>query len=693
MFKRFLYYFRKIQVHIVTIFFLLISFSSLIIIYFNYHRNYEGIRDLSNEVIKQVSNGLIDKVTSVTRQTQLLSEATRGVITSKNDLANSDSLLIPYLLNTLKHSPMIFSIGVATVDGDYLAVIDVAIAGISHYYSNPEKPLPRGCKYAVRIINNSASVSTETWQYLGTSGRVLANDSVQPGSYDPRSDPWFTKMKDWPSVQWANSTLPRGVNQHHSSEIPGITVSVPVFNVDNQFYAMIGTNITLNYLSNYITHQEIGKSGQAFILDSDGNLLIPTQKNLDISSLELAENLIPSAYKKYEEDEKQHFFFREGSTEYIIHVQDFPISLDSDWIVVIAVPFSDFFGRITKTQNATILISLAVLIIFSILVFLFSKRISIPIIQLAREVDKITHFDFRGKSPVKSNIHEIKILDSSIASMRVALESFGKYVPKEVVRTLVEEHQMIELGGKKVNIPIMFTDITDFTSTSESLTSEQTMSTLSIYFDILSKIILESQGTIDKYIGDSVMVFWGAPRTIKDPVKTACLTALRANRVCNQEAKANGLPEWKTRFGIHMGEVIVGNIGTSERMNYTVIGDVVNTTSRLTAINKDYTTSIIISDVVQKNIGDAFVTRPIDFVAVKGKKIKLTIYELVGTKEGEFVPSSDQIELCNGYTEAYNALLAGKQEEGKAQLIALSERFPDDVPTQMLLKRLAPTQT
>lgn len=661
----------------------------MIIIFFNYHRNYEGIHDLSDEVIQQVSSGLIDKITGVTRQTQILSEATRGVINRHEDFANSIPRLVPYLINTLRHSPMVFSVGVASVDGYYLAVIDLALAGLSHYYSDPQKPLPRGCKYAVRLIKNTPSESTETWQYLSTDRQVLATDSVQPASYDPRTDSWFVNMQEWPSVQWANSYLPRGVNKYHSSEEPGITVSVPIFDSENKFYAMIGTNITLNYLSNYITHQEIGKSGQAFILDSEGKLLIPIKSNLDAPSLELAQTLIPSAYKQYEEDEKQHFFFREGKTEYIIHVQDFPISFDNEWIVVIAVPFNDFFGRITNTQNATILISLAVLIIFSILVFLFSKRISIPIIQLAREVDKITHFDFRGKFSVKSNIHEIKILDSSIAAMRVALESFGKYVPKEVVRTLVEEHQTIELGGKKAVLPILFTDITDFTSTSETLTSEQTMSSLSIYFDTLSKIILESQGTIDKYIGDSVMAFWGAPRAVANPVKTACLTALRANRVCNEEAKAKGLPEWKTRFGIHMGEVIVGNIGTNERMNYTVIGDVVNTASRLTAINKEYKTSIIISDVVQKSIGDEFVTRPLDFVAVKGKKIKLTIYELVGTREGEFVPTPEQIQLCEGFTEAYTVLLEGRQEEGRAHLIALSERFPDDMPTQMLLKRIS----
>lgn len=658
------------------------------IIFYNYHKSYKGTHDLSDEVIEQVSNSLIDNISYVTNQTQLLAQVTRGVIPPQEEFPQGIPALIPYLLNTLKSSPMLFSIGVATLDGYYVCVIDLALAKFSDYYTHPEEALPKGSKYAARVIDNTTSSSTEHWHYLGTDGGVLATESLQPSSYDPRKDPWFIDMKDWPSLQWENSHLPRGISKFSSSEEPGITVSVPIFNASNAFYAMVGVNISFSYLSNYITHQQIGKSGKAFVLDSEGHLLIPTPSSLEPASLELIQTIVPSAYKQYLENEREHFFFRKGSTEYIIYVQDFPLSLDNEWMIVIAVPFDDFFGEITKTQNETILISLVILIVFCVQVFFFSKRISVPIIELAREVDKIRHFDFQGKFSVKSKIHEIQILDSSIAAMRRALDSFGKYVPKEVVRTLLDQKQMIALGGEKRVLPILFSDITDFTAISESHQSEETLSALSAYFDVVSKVILESQGTIDKYIGDSIMAFWGAPLPVANPVKRACLTALRASRICNGETRMPGLPDWKTRFGIHLGEVIVGNIGTSERMNYTVVGDVVNTASRLTAINKEYKTAIIISDVVKKEIGEEFVTRPLDFVAVKGKKIKLTIYELVGTQEGELAPSPEKKELCRLFTEAYEKVQEGKVEEGRALFRALLERFPDDVPTKMYLGKM-----
>lgn len=628
--ERILDFFRKIQVHIVTIFFFLIGVSCLFIIYFNYYRNYEAIHDLSTDVIQEVGDDLIDNISNVLGQAQLLSEVTRGVV-GQGGLISDIPTLIPYLLNTLKASPMVFSVGIATEDGHFLAVINLALANLFHYYSRPSEALPKGCKYAVRIVDNTSAATTENWQYFGTDGSILATEAIEPSSYDPRTDPWFTSMKEWPSLHWENSYLPRGINKYYSVEEAGVTVSTPMFNSEGKFFGMIGVNITLNYLSNYITHQQIGKSGKAFVLDSKGNLLIPTQKNLDPSSLVLAKTLVPSTFEQFVKDEQQHFFFREGAVEYIVYAQNFPISLENEWMIVIAVPFSDFFGAIVRTEQETILISLAILILFCALVYLFSKRISVPIVALANEVDRIRHFDFKRVFSIKSNIREIKTLDTSIAAMRTALQSFGKYVPQDVVKTLIEKNELIILGGKKQILPVMFSDITDFTATSEKLTSEEIMSKLSIYFDVISKIILESQGTIDKYIGDSVMAFWGAPREVKDPVKAACLAALRANKVCNIEFKERGLPDWKTRFGIHMGEVIVGNIGTNERMNYTVIGDVVNTTSRLTALNKQYKTSIIISEIVKQNIGKEFITRPLDHVAIKGKQTKITIYELVGT--------------------------------------------------------------
>ena len=450
----------------------------------------------------------------------------------------------------------------------------------------------------------------------------------------------------------------------------------------------MGVNVSLNGLSNFISHQQIGLTGKAFVLDEQGNLLVPTPNNLDAQTQEIANTVVHKAFEQFQKNQSEQIILEKDTIRYLVYIGHFPVHLETEWLIAIAVPFNDFFATFLSTQHQTILISLTILLISGILVFLFSKYISVPIIKLAQEVDRIRHFDFAKSTAINSKIEEIITLDTSITAMRGALSSFTKYIPKDVVKTLIEQGKDIEVGGQRKELTILFSDVKDFTTTSEALTPEELMPMLAKYFDVLSKIILQTEGTIDKYIGDSIMSFWGAPQEIPNHAKVACQTALRCHKASNIEGKERGLPPWKTRFGIHTGDVIVGNIGTADRINYTVIGDVVNTASRLTTINKDYRTSILISEVVDQKIGPGFITRPIDNVAVKGKKNKITIYELVGTTEGELIATPAQQKLCSAFKATYLLLIEGKSEQAEAAFREIAQEFPEDGPTQIHLERL-----
>ena len=284
------------------------------------------------------------------------------------------------------------------------------------------------------------------------------------------------------------------------------------------------------------------------------------------------------------------------------------------------------------------------------------------------------------------------MMDASIAALRNGLRSFARYVPRKIVEQLLEKEEEIKLGGEKKEITVLFSDIAGFTTISESHSVEDAMSFLSEYYDPLSKIIIEEQGIIDKYIGDGIMAFWGAPLEIQNPAAHACTAAIRCQsflKEFNAKRKEKGLPELVTRIAINTGKAIVGNVGTSERMNYTAIGDVVNTAAHLQQVNKIYHTHTIITEETFIQVKDQFLVRPLDIFAPAGKKTKIKIYELVAILNGDAKtrPQSEQVELCNLFTQGFNAFHSGSYGEAKVIFQKIRDKFPSDYPTQFYLER------
>ena len=170
------------------------------------------------------------------------------------------------------------------------------------------------------------------------------------------------------------------------------------------------------------------------------------------------------------------------------------------------------------------------------------------------------------------------------------MRAMGKYAPVDLVRRLYREKSEPVLGGKLMEISIMFSDIKGFTTFSEQLTPNQLADVLGLYLDALSRVIQrETRGTIDKYIGDGIMTIWNAPEPVPDHPRMACLAALRcrdAARALAQTSEWRGLPVFETRFGLHCAIALVGHFGASDRMNFTAIGDAINLASRLEGLNR-----------------------------------------------------------------------------------------------------------
>jgi len=213
---------------------------------------------------------------------------------------------------------------------------------------------------------------------------------------------------------------------------------------------------------------------------------------------------------------------------------------------------------------------------------------------------------------------------------------FEHYLDKSVVKTLIVDPDRVRLGGEERCCTALFTDVANFTNISEKMTPPQLVQFMNLYLNEMSDIIMAEGGLVDKYIGDMIVAIFGAPNDLPDHPLRACTAVLRMReRIAQMQGqfKALGASEVFARTGLSSGPMVVGNMGSEERMNYTAMGDAMNLGSRLEGTNKVYGTITLVSEATYQAVGDAFTFREVDLVRVKGKEEPIRIYELLGRNE------------------------------------------------------------
>src|SRR5450432_1572479 len=266
-------------------------------------------------------------------------------------------------------------------------------------------------------------------------------------------------------------------------------------------------------------------------------------------------------------------------------------------------------------------------------VWIFGSGMSRSLKSITAEAVKLQKLAEPDPSPVTSRIKEIYELGSAMKLAQRAIWSFARFIPKELVQRVIDNSISTELGGVREEITVVFTDVRDFTTIAESAEPDILMLQTSRYFSVLTEAFLAEGGTIDKFIGDAVMVFWNAPNPQPDHIARACravLAARAANERLNTEFEADGLKPFVTRFGIHVGEAVVGNVGSTERMNYTALGNTVNLAARLEGLNKEFGTTILVSEDVYRRVEYLFEFKALDAVVAKGMTKETRVFELLG---------------------------------------------------------------
>ena len=265
--------------------------------------------------------------------------------------------------------------------------------------------------------------------------------------------------------------------------------------------------------------------------------------------------------------------------------------------------------------------------------------------------------------------------------------AFKKYLSPAIVDQLASNPGMLKLGGEKRQITIIFTDLAGFTSLSETMDPEAMLALLNAYLDEMCHIVLDEGGTLDKYIGDAIMAFYGAPLDQPDHAMRACRTAVRMQRKLtelNDRWEGTGRPHLAMRVGINTGSPVVGNIGFEQKYDYTALGDAVNLAARLEPACKIYGVDTMISKATLDAAGPGIITRELELLAVYGKNEPVPVFELIGLTGEEL---GDRAEMLRLYEQGLDAYRRRDFELALQYFIAASEVDPNDGPSRMYVER------
>jgi adenylate cyclase len=276
---------------------------------------------------------------------------------------------------------------------------------------------------------------------------------------------------------------------------------------------------------------------------------------------------------------------------------------------------------------------------------------------------------------------------AQVQSMQTGLRSFSKFVPEELVESLLASGREASQAAERRVVTVSISDIQGFTTIAEHLDPEQLVAQLGDYLEALSGQILEAGGTIDKYIGDSILTLWGAPLARADHATVACRAMLdnqQRVRELNARWHSEGRPAFHTRIGISTGEVVVGVIGSRARLNYTVLGDNVNLASRLEGLCKEYRAEILISEATFRAAESDIVARPLDWVEIRGRIEPVAVYELLAMR-GE-APGM-LVRRAAVFAQAVDAFRQQAWDEADSLLDEALKLCPEDRPARLLQER------
>ncbi|MEA2918427.1 MAG: adenylate cyclase [Bradyrhizobium sp.] len=617
------------------VFALLILPALAIVIGFSFYENVRNLTALSNRFIDrasqdagEMSGNLLQPVAEALRLMAGAEETTPGFFRSEE---SSD-----FLYDALISAPQIDAVYTTFENGFHRVVTRV---DDDRRRSDPR--IPANAKWHMSFIDDfSAGADRKRHRtFYETWPTPVGGYSIDAANNDLRTT--------LPHYQLVRQRLALAVTDpfiNPDTGHPVIALGYPILVKDN-FVGVTSAHITFRGLSELLARHKASANSITVIADEHGKLLahpVPMKAvqvvdgRLQMTDwADVDEPQIVEAVQRRAAGSTDRFNFtleRDG-TEYVALFSKFPTGSGKTWQVLVVTPTADFVGELERTNRLLVWLMLVVVVVESALIYVMAGRVSKPIEVVSQAMRRIRSLSFGEQMAPRSRIREIAELQHATRLLANALRSFAMFAPIGIVRDLIESGRPIAPGMEPRFMTILFADVDGFTTLAEQLSSQELSEQTSQYFETVTSAVAEESGTIDKFIGDCVMALWGAPAVMEDHVFRACVAALRASRRMerlNASWAAEGRKQMRVRIGVHCDSVVVGNVGSRARLSYTVMGDGVNVASRIEGLNKQFGTSICISQNVYERVSDRIAARALGRVPVKGRKTEIMVYELLG---------------------------------------------------------------
>ena len=661
------------------------------IIALNYVSNDRIARAKGQELVERFRGDAINSIRAIFDPIKTLIRAAAVVGDEQPDFYG-DNRSIKYFYAILQHSPKIVSVYAGLTDGSFRQARRI----------DPNVPIndalpPPGTEFAYRWIERKAGEGlVDRYLFLDANGQGLGVSS-KVTAYDPRNRMWYRD-----TVQ-SGGLFITDPDVFATLGLIGFTVAQP-FSKEGEVQGVIAADITLEGLSEYISEHKISPNALSYVLDRQGRVLSASDLSktytsdkgrVDLRHISQLDNELPAiAYGAHPRNSGDTFYaFHYRGREYLASLSTLPPDFGKKWQLFIITPIADFTGTFDRNNQYLLALGLAATVLALAIIYVMAGAISAPLERLAAKVGRIHELHPEPLPVVHSQVREIAVLSRAIDTLDIAVKSFAAFVPMGLVKELLATDAKMELGGHSRFLTIFFSDLEGFSTLSEELPTQTLLLRVSRHLELVTRSVNQEHGTIDKFIGDGVMAFWGAPGLLEDHAWRACVAALRIQRgmdALNDSWRAEGARPLRVRIGIHSDAVLVGNIGSLERMSYTVMGDGVNIAARLEGINKEFGTKICISHAVFKEAGERLCVRPIDEVAVKGRRGLIPIYEVLGAYGAgeELEPSPHVVRLAALTRLAHEAMIRGERDLALQRYRAVLCEFADDPVASTLLKRL-----